>query len=91
MRIPAKFNRYKNDGRTIDIDLNGPVIHQLSEKEGKAATIRFVEWLRSYGWRVQQSKAGGCKIGRWTSELEKSVASLELLLLDEFSNSGVVY
>ena len=58
MRIPANLNRYKNDGRTIDTDLNDPVIHQLSEKEGKAATIRFVEWLRSYGWRVSTEQSG---------------------------------
>ncbi len=31
MRIPADFDRYKSDGRTIDIDLNDPMIKGIGE------------------------------------------------------------
>ena len=91
MRIPADFNRYKSNGRRIDIDLDDPVINQLGEREGKAAKIRFADWLRSNGWNVSTQHSGPMRVGDRTSEQDKFVASLELLLLDEFSHPAVAY
>ena len=51
MRIPTDFDRYKSDGRTIDIDLNDPMINDIGEPQDTPAAVRFVEWLRStVGW-----------------------------------------
>ena len=36
MRLPEEANKWKSDGRMIDIDLNDPSIHQLGELNGEA-------------------------------------------------------
>ena len=41
MRTPADFDRYKSDGRVIDIDWNDPSINQIGEPQDKPATLRF--------------------------------------------------
>ena len=36
MRLPEEANKWKSDGRMIDIDLNDPSIHQLGELNDEA-------------------------------------------------------
>ena len=96
MRIPADFDRYKSDGRTIEINLRDPSINQLREldgggEDGKDTTIRLVEWLRSNGWTVSTEHRGPMRIGGRTGRQDQSVADLELLLLDEFLHSNCIY
>ena len=91
MRLPEEANRWKSDGRVIDLDLNDPSIAQL-DKPGETTTVlRFAEWLRSNEWTVSTEHHGPMWIGGRTSEQDESVAKLELLLLDEFAHSDCVY
>ena len=94
MRLPEEANKWKSDGRTIDIDLHDPSIHQLGELNGEAGETtarRFVEWLRANEWTVSTEHHGPMRIGGKTSQQDDSIASLELLLLDEFLHLGCVY
>ena len=49
MRVPADFDRYKSDGRVIDIDVNDPSINQVGEPQDTPTAQRFADWLRSNG------------------------------------------
>ena len=91
MRIPGDFDRYKSDGRTIELDLNDPAMAQSDNPGAKPTAQRFADGLPSNGWNVSTQHSGPMRVGGRASEQDKSVASLELLLLDEFSRSGVVY
>ena len=88
MRIPADFDRYKSDGRVIDIDLNDPSINQIGEPQDKPTTLRFAEWLRSNGWTVSTEHHGEMRIGGRTASQDESIAAFALDLLDEFSGVG---
>ena len=88
MRIPADFDRYKSDGRAIDIDLNDSSINQIGEPQDKPTAQRFVDWLRSNGWTVSTEHRGEMRIGGRTASQDKSVATFALDLLDEFSGVG---
>ena len=69
---------------------DNPICTRTGEKEGKAATIRFVQWLRSYGWTVSTEHSGPMRIGGWTEE-DEDVAKLVFDLLDEFTHAGLIY
>ena len=88
MRIPADFDRYKSDGRAIDIDLNDPMINDIGEPHDTPATVRFVEWLRSNGWMVSTEHRGAMRIGGRTPDEDESVTAFAFDLLDEFSGVG---
>ena len=88
MRIPADFDRYKSDGRMIDIDLNDLSINQIGKPQDKPAALRLAEWLRSNGWTVSTEHRGEMRIGGRTASQDKSVAAFALDLLDEFSGVG---
>ena len=91
MRLPEEANRWKSDGRTIELDLNDPAM-ALSDTPGDEPTaLRFAAWLRSNGWTVSTQHSGVMRIGGRTSDQDESVAKLELLLLDEFVHSDCVY
>ena len=96
MRLPEEANRWKSDGRIIELDLHDPSINQLGELDGvdgdgKDTTIRFRDWLRSNGRTVITEHRGPMRIGGRTSGQDESVAKLELLLLDEFAHLDCVY
>ena len=88
MRLPEEANRWKSDGRVIEIDLNDPSINQVGEPQDKPAAHRLVEWLRSNGWTVSTEHCGEMRIGGRTARQDKSVAAFALDLLDEFSGVG---
>ena len=91
MRLPEKANRWRSDGRTIELDLNDPAM-ALSDTPGDEPTAqRFATWLCSYGWTVSTQHRGPMRVGGQTSDHDGSVAKLELSLLDEFSHSDCVY
>ena len=95
MRLPQDFDRYKSDGRTIEIDLQDPATHQLGELDGKggggeAASRRFVEWLRSLDWDVSTEHRGRIRIGGKTADEDRDVFALQLALVNEFVSSGSV-
>ena len=52
MRLPEEANRWKSDGRTIELDLNDPAVAQSDTPGKKPMALRFAEWLRSNGWTV---------------------------------------
>ena len=96
MRLPEEANRWKSDGRTIDLNLNDPSINQLGkldEVEGDATdqTTRFRDWLRSNGWTVITGHRGPMRIGGKTANQDKPVAEFELMLLDEFMHSHCLF
>ena len=91
MRLPEEANRWKSDGRLINLDLNDPSINALGESEDKHTTLLFAEWLRSNGWTVSTQHSGQMQIGGRNAGQDESVAELERLLLDEFYHSGCVY
>ena len=91
MRLPEEANRWKSDGRSINLDLNDPSINALGESEDKSTTLRFAEWLRSNGWTVSTQHSGQMQIGGRNAGQDESVAELERLLLDEFYHSDCVY
>ena len=96
MRLPEEANRWKSDGRSIELDFHDPSINQLGELDlldgdAKDTTIRFRDWLRSNGWTVIMEHRGPMRIGGRTGHQDKSVAVLELMLLDEFLHSRCVY
>ena len=64
---------------------------QVDKPGDKPTAYHFTDWLRSNGWNVSTQHSGPMRIGGRTSEQDTSVARLGLLLLDEFSHSGVVY
>ena len=91
MRLPEEANRWKSDGRSINLDLNEPSINALGELEDKPTTLRFAAWLRSNGWTVSTQHSGQMQIGGQNAGQDESVAELERLLLDEFYHSDCVY
>ena len=91
MRLPEEANRWKSDGRSINLDLNDPSIKALGESEDKPTTLRFSEWLRSNGSAVSTQHSGQMQIGGRNARRDESVAELERLLLDEFYHSDCVY
>ena len=93
MRIPADFDRYKSDGRTIEINLNHPLITLSGDPEDAADAARFVDWLRSNGWTVDTEYRGGMAIGGRTVDEDQSVLEFAKDLIVEFSlmEQGVVY
>ena len=93
MRVPADFDRYKSDGRPIDIDLNDPMINDIGEPEDIPAAARFAAWLRSNGWTVDTRRGGAMRIGGRTLEEDASARDFALDLLQEFFRveEGVVY
>ena len=93
MRIPEDFDKYKSDGRVIDLDLNDPSM-ALSDKPGeKTTSVQLLEWLRSNGWAVSTEHRGPMRIGGKTADQDEAVASLESMLLDEFvhTQQGCIY
>ena len=93
MRVPADFDRYKSDGRTIEINLKHPLITLSGDPEDAAGAARFVEWLRSNGWTVDTEYCGGMAIGGRTVDEDQSVLEFAKDLIVEFScmEQGVVY
>ena len=93
MRVPADFDRYKSDGRTIEINLNHPLIMHSGDPEDAAGAARFVDWLRSNGWTVDTEYRGGMAIGGRTVDEDQSVLEFAKDLIVEFSlmEQGVVY
>ena len=63
MRVPADFDRYKSDGRVIDIDVNDPSINQVGEPQDTPTAQRFADWLRANGWTVSTAHRGEMRIG----------------------------
>ena len=95
-RLPADFDWYKSDGRAIEIDLHDPSINELRELDGEGdggtdTARRLVEWLRSITWTVSTEHRGPMRVGERTGRQDKSVARLELRLLDEVLHSNCVY
>ena len=95
MRLPEDFDRYKSDGRTIEIDLQDLSTQQLAELDGKtgsaeAASRRFVDWLRSLDWNVTTEHRGPMRIGGKTADQDTDVFDLQLALVNEFVSSGVL-
>ena len=88
MRVPADFDRYKSDGRVIDIDVNDPSINQIGEPQDTPTAQRFADWLRSNGWTVSTAHRGEMRIGGLTVSQDTSVAACALDLLDECSGVG---
>ena len=96
MRLPEEANRWRSDGRTIELDLSDLSINQLGELDGVEGdgtdqTLRFGEWLRSNGWTVITEHRGPMRIGGRAGHQDKSVAAFELMLLDEFMHSHCLY
>ena len=91
MRLPEDANRWKSDGRIINLDLNDPSMAQSDKPGDKPTSLRFAEWLRSNGWTVSTEYGGPLRIGGQTSGKDGSVAELQELLLDEFLHSDCVY
>ena len=86
MRLPEAANRWKSDGRTIELDLNDPAL-VLSGTPGDEPTAhRFAAWPRSNVWTVSTQHSGPMRIGGRTSEQDGTVTKLEQLLLHEFSH-----
>ena len=91
MRLPEEANRWKSDGRTIELDLNDPSLVLSDTPGGEPTAHRFAAWLRSNGWTVSTQHRGPIRVGGRTSDQDGSVAKLEQLLLDEFVHSDCVY
>ena len=78
MRLPEEANRWKSDGRTIELDLNDPSL-ALSDTPGDEPTAqRFAAWLRSNGWTVPTEHSGATSVG-WLGTSEALLAGLSLI------------
>ena len=57
MRLPEETNRWKRDGRTINLDLTHR--WRKNDKPGdKPSSLRFAEWHRSDGWSESTQYSG---------------------------------
>ena len=90
MRLPDEVNKYKSDGRTIQLDLNDHIVADIAT-EPDAAAIPFADWLRSHGWTVNTQHQGAMQIGGKTADQDKDVFNLQLRLLNEYAGAHLIH
>ena len=51
MRLPEEANRWKSDGRIIELDTGDQAVRQIGEGHDPSAPT-FAAWLHGHGWTV---------------------------------------
>ena len=90
MSLPEEANRWKSDGRIIELDTGDQAVRQIGEGHDPSAPT-FAAWLHGHGWTVNTQHRGAMRIGGKTADADDDVAALERLPLEEYALSGVIH
>ena len=90
MRLPEEANRWKSDGRIIELDTGDQAVRQIGEGHDPSAPT-FAAWLHGHGWTVNTQPGGAMRTGGKPADEDDDVAALERVLLEEYALSGVIH